>query len=156
MDDVVHNAVLVILAVLLVVAAVGDARRFIIPNRLCLLIAALAVPWWMTSEASWLELGEQALFALLVFGLFAGVFALGWMGGGDVKLFAALALWLPWQPFLQMMMATAVIGGALTIGLVIVHRLRSRSGHPEIPYGVAISAGALMVIGQGIVNPFSG
>ena len=35
--------------------------------------------------------------AAAVFGLFAVAFALGAMGGGDVKLIAALALWLPFQ-----------------------------------------------------------
>lgn len=156
MANLVHTACLVLLVPLLVAAAVGDARRFIIPNELCLAIAALAVPWWLSSGVPvWPFLAWQLLFAGGVFAAFVGVFALGWMGGGDVKLFGALALWLPWQPFLRMMMVTAVAGGALTLAVLLAHRLRRREGRPEVPYGVAIACGALVVVGQGIVNPFA-
>lgn len=145
----VHSCCLAALVLLLVAAAVGDARRFIIPNELCFAIAALSVPWWLTSGvALWPMLGWQGLFAVAVFAAFAGVFAMGWMGGGDVKLFAALALWLPWKPFVQMMMMTAIIGGVLTLVLLVAHRVRKREGAPEIPYGVAIACGALVIVAR--------
>jgi prepilin peptidase CpaA len=80
--------------------------------------------------------------------IFAWIFAQGWMGGGDVKLFAALALWLPWKPFLQMMIWTAILGGALTLAVVAAHRLRRRIGQPEIPYGVAIAIGAVVTVAK--------
>lgn len=154
---VIHQLCLFALAVLLVVGAVGDARRFIIPNRLCLAIAALALPFWLSSGADlWPMLAWQAGFAALAFAMFIGLFAMGVMGGGDVKLFGALALWLPVGPYLQMLVVTAVAGGLLTAGLLFHHRLRAREGRPEIPYGVAIAAGTLMVISQPIVKHLAG
>ena len=151
----VHTACLVLLALLLVAAAVGDWRRFIIPNRLCLAVAALALPYWLTAgESLWPGLALQAALALGVFVFFALLFALGAMGGGDVKLIAALALWLPLQPFVQALLVTALAGGVLTLALVAAHRLRRREGNPEIPYGVAIAFGGLVVVGQPIVNGF--
>jgi Flp pilus assembly protein protease CpaA len=68
----VHTASLIALVLLLLVAAAGDARRFIIPNGLCLAIAALAAPYWLSGpDALWPMIGWQLLFALAVFMIFA-------------------------------------------------------------------------------------
>ena len=67
-----------------------------IPNWLNLAIALLAIPfWWSIGLPLWPDIALQIGVAALVFGLFAIAFALGAMGGGDVKLIGALALWLP-------------------------------------------------------------
>jgi prepilin peptidase CpaA len=153
----VHHLCLALLALLLVVAAVGDWRRFIIPNRLCLAVAALALPYWLSSGAPlWPTLAWQLLLAAAAFAAFAGLFALGVMGGGDVKLFAALALWLPLGKFVGLLLVSAVLGGFLTLALLAAHRARRKAGQPEIPYGVAIAGGALLIIVQPIVNGFAG
>ena len=56
----------------------------------------LAIPfWWSLGLALWPDVALQLGVAALVFGLFAIAFAFGAMGGGDVKLVAAIALWLP-------------------------------------------------------------
>ena len=144
------------LVALLVVAAIGDVRRFIIPNWLNAAVALLAIPYWLGSgEPLWPLLGWQLGLSLVVLAVFAGLFALGAMGGGDVKLFAALALWLPWTAFLQMMMLVAIIGGLLTAALLIAHRVRKREGQPEVPYGLAISVGALAMFAEPIVKHFA-
>lgn len=154
---IIHQLSLAALVVLLLFAAVGDARRFIIPNRLCLAVALLALPYWLSSGMDlWPMLLWQAMFAVAAFSLFAALFTAGAMGGGDVKLFGALALWLPLAPYLQMLMITALAGGLLTAVLLFFHRLRAREGRPEIPYGVAIAVGTLAVIGQPIVKHFAG
>lgn len=143
------------LGALLAVAAVSDARRFVIPNWLCAAVAALSLPYWLGSHgALWPGYAVQIGFAVAVFALFAGVFALGLMGGGDVKLLAALALWLPLPRFTEMMVVTAVAGGLLTVGLLVAHRLRRKPGRPEIPYGLAIVAGAALTFGEPIVKHF--
>jgi prepilin peptidase CpaA len=143
------------LAILLVTAAVGDARRYIIPNRLCAAVAALSLPYWIgAGVALWPDLAWQAAFALIVLLLFAGLFAAGLMGGGDVKLIAALALWLPIDRFLVMAAVMAIAGGVLTLALLVRHRMRRREGRPEIPYGVAIAVGAAVALGEEIVKHF--
>ncbi|MDA4831224.1 hypothetical protein NY536_07050, partial [Enterobacter hormaechei] len=77
---------------------------------------------------------------------FAGIFAAGWMGGGDVKMIGALALWLPPGGVLSMLMLMAIAGGAITIVMVADSRWRRREGAVEVPYGVAIAAAALLTL----------
>ncbi len=141
------------LMLLLAVAAVGDARRLTIPNRLCVAVALLALPYWAASGAAfWPGFAWQVAFALAVFAGLAALFACGLMGGGDVKLLAALALWLPARPYVEMMMWIAVAGGLLTLALLVRHRAARRAGRPEIPYGIAIAAGAAIALGEPLVK----
>lgn len=143
------------LALLLVVAAVGDVRRLTIPNWLCVAVALLSLPYWGASAATfWPGFAWQAAFALAVFVALAALFALGVMGGGDVKLLAALALWFPPRAYLELMMLIAVAGGILTLGLLIRHRRARAEGRPEIPYGLAIAAGAAVLLAEPLVKQF--
>ena len=81
------------LAILLVVAAVIDVRTFTISNRLNLTVAAGAPLYWLSiALAPWPGMAIQLAAGGIVFGLLAGAFYAGMMGGGDVKLAAALAL----------------------------------------------------------------
>src|SRR3546814_11578870 len=66
---------------------------------------------YTTLFRSWPGMAVQLLAGLIVFMAFAVLFALGCMGGGDVKLLGALALWFPWQATLSMLMLMAVLGG---------------------------------------------
>lgn len=143
------------LGVLLSIAAVGDARRFIIPNWLCAAVAALSVPyWWASGAAFWPTFAVQIGLALAAFAAFAALFAAGLMGGGDVKLIAALALWLPIGRFVEMVVVTALAGGVLTLALLVRHHWRQRPGQPQIPYGLAIVAGAALALGEPLVKQF--
>jgi prepilin peptidase CpaA len=150
------HALLAILALLLLIAAVTDLKARIIANRLNLAIALLAPAWWWASGlAPWPDMALQAALGLIVFAIFAGLFALGWMGGGDVKLLGALALWLPWVPLMRMLFAMSVLGGVLTLIVVAVHRTRKLKTSPEVPYGVAIASAGLWVIGELYLNQFA-
>ncbi|MFC3711962.1 prepilin peptidase [Sphingoaurantiacus capsulatus] len=143
------------LALLLIVAAVGDVRRFTIPNWLCLAVALLSLPyWWASGAAFWPGFLWQAGFAVAVFAGLAALFAIGVMGGGDVKLLAALALWFPPRAYLELMMLVAVAGGLLTLALLVRHRVARAEGRPEIPYGLAIAAGAFLILAEPLVKQF--
>ena len=149
-------ALLAILAVLLLFAAVTDLKERIIANRLNLVIALLAPAWWWASGLEpWPDMAIQAALGVVVFAIFAGLFALGWMGGGDVKLLGALALWLPLALLLKMLVVMSLAGGVLTLAVVAVHRFRKLETNPEVPYGVAIAAAALWVIGELYLNQFA-
>jgi len=147
---------LIALAVLLVSAGIEDARKREIANWKNAAIAALALPWWVANGLEpWPAMALQIGVALIVFAFFAGAFALGQMGGGDVKLIGALALWLPVQPLVWMLILMSLIGGALTLLLLAEKRLRRRKGMPlEIPYGVAIAMATLLVLREPIFNHF--
>jgi len=145
-----------VLALLLLTAAATDLRARIIGNWLNLCIAALApVYWWATGLSLWPDIAIQLLLAACVFALFAFMFAMGWMGGGDVKLLAAISLWLPLVSMLQLLVAMSLLGGLLTLAFMAFHRLRKAPANPEIPYGVAIACAGLWVIGERYLNQFA-
>ena len=146
----------VTLGVLLVSAGVEDARKREIANWKNATIALLALPWWWANGLTiWPDMALQIGVALIVFAFFAGAFALGQMGGGDVKLIGALALWLPVQPLIWMLILMSLIGGALTLLMVAEKRLKRRGGMPlEIPYGVAIAMAMLLILREPIFNQF--
>ena len=133
----------------LLVAACTDLRSRTIPNRLTAGLA-LAAPlwWWATGLTLWPDVAGQIVFAVLVFALFTGAFALRAMGGGDVKLIGALALWLPWEPAIRMLFLMSVLGGVLTVVMMIRARLAKTGAAIEVPYGVAISCAGLWTIGE--------
>ena len=135
------------LAIALLFAAFTDLRSRTIENWLTLGMA-LAAPlfWWASGLSPWPGMALQLGLGLAVFAALAGLFALGAMGGGDVKLLSALALWLPWQPFLKLVVLMALIGGVLTIAVAGWHRIARREGRVQIPYGVAIAAAGLWVL----------
>jgi prepilin peptidase CpaA len=143
---------LALLAILLVVAAVTDIQSRIISNRLNAAIALLAVPWWFAIGLGGYDILFQLGLAAAVLVVFAICFALGMMGGGDVKLLAALGLWLPLTKMLIMLEIMALGGGLLTIGMLVAHKLRKAPGKPEIPYGVAIVGASLLVVANDILT----
>jgi prepilin peptidase CpaA len=150
------HVLLATLAFLLLWAAVTDLRSRTIANGLNFVIALLAPAyWWATDMALWPDVGVQLALAACIFALFAFMFAMGWMGGGDVKLLAALALWLPLYSMVQLLVAMSLLGGLLTLAFLAAHRLRNIKTSPEIPYGVAIACAGLWVIGERYLNQFA-
>lgn len=141
------------LAVLLLAAGVEDARRRTISNWTNLAVAVLAPLWWWDQGYRlWPDVAVQLLLAAIVFAVFVGVFAIGAMGGGDVKLIGALALWLPLGPMLNLLIVMSLAGGVLTLGLMAERRMRRATGILEIPYGVAIAFAGLLALREPIIN----
>jgi prepilin peptidase CpaA len=144
------------LAILLVVAAVIDVRTFTISNRLNITVALLAPAYWLAAGVPlWPDAAIQFGVAMAVFVVLAGAFYVGMMGGGDVKLAAALALWFSPLSTLHFLVVMSLAGGVLTLGLMLAHRMRSKPGKPEIPYGVAIAFGGLVILAQRFLNQFA-
>ena len=145
-----------ILALLLVVAAVIDVRTFTISNRLNLAVALMApLYWWSAHLPLWPDIGIQVAIAAGVFALLAVAFYAGMMGGGDVKLAAALALWFTPETTLTFLIYMSIAGGALTVVVMVLHRARKKAGKPQVPYGVAIAIGGLIILIQRFLNQFA-
>lgn len=138
-----------LLSALLLAAGAFDLKSRTIPNSLNLVIALLAIPfWWAIGLDLWPEMALQLGVAALVFGAFTAIWAFGGMGGGDVKLIGAVALWLPWQAVLALLVIMSLAGGVITLAMTAHRKLRGGQGQIEIPYGVAIAFGALWLIGH--------
>ena len=144
------------LAALLVVAAVIDMRTFTISNRLNLTVALLAPLYWLSVELSiWPGIAIQLAAGAAVFVVLAAAFYAGMMGGGDVKLAAALALWFPPGATIKFLVFMSLAGGLLTLLILVRHRAKQREGRPQIPYGVAIALGGLAILAQPYLNHFA-
>lgn len=143
------------LALILLLAGVEDARKREIANWKNAAIALLApVAWWVMGYG-WVDIAWQLGVALVAFVAFAAAFHFGWMGGGDVKMIAALSLWLPGQALMMMLVLMSLIGGVLTLAMLFDHWRRKAQGPVETPYGVAIAMAALLVVGEPIFNQFT-
>ncbi len=150
------DALCALLALMLIWAAVVDVRTFTISNKLNLAIAAMApLFWWATGIDFWPDAAIRIAVAVSVFLLFAIAFQLGAMGGGDVKLAAALALWFAPGDTVRLIILMSLAGGLLTVVVMGLHRARNKEGRPEVPYGVAIAFGGLWLLAQRFLNQFA-
>jgi prepilin peptidase CpaA len=146
---------LIALAGLLIAAAWQDMRTLHIGNGLSIAIAALFVGWAIIG----LIAGSYTLQALGLSiacgaGLFAvgvAAFAIGILGGGDVKLLAAVGLFAGPAGILDLLLVTALAGGLLGIAVLAgapigpVPTPGEAALRRRLPYGPAIAAGGLWV-----------
>jgi len=137
-------ALLAILATGLLVAAYTDLQRRQIDNRLTGAIALAAPVFWYAAGLSFTEIGYQLGLALAVFIVTAILFALRQMGGGDVKLLAALALWIAPLAFIKLLVIMALIGGAASVGGAAFN-VQRREG--ESARDVIGAAGSILFVG---------
>lgn len=140
-----------LLAVAGLAASTSDIRYRIIPNWLCglLLVAGLA---FSLVVGGWPMLGSAALHFLLA--LIGGMllFAAGVIGGGDAKYYAAIAAWFSLRDGLFLFVTVALCGLFVLVGWFILRRLSgqkakergSEDAFAKLPYGVAISLGAVV------------
>tara|TARA_B100000678_G_scaffold278636_1_gene273578 strand:- start:542 stop:1033 length:492 start_codon:yes stop_codon:yes gene_type:complete len=147
MSEYLQYALLVGLAIALVTAAITDLKSRHIANWLTGAVA-LGAPlfWWASGLSLWPDIALQIAVALAAFTILALLFAIRAMGGGDVKLLTALALWIAPLQFGQLIVLMALLGGALTLAMGTWHVMQRRKDRLAIPYGVAISAAGLWIL----------
>lgn len=143
-----HYGLLIALAIALVFAAFTDLRRRQIDNWLNgAIVLGAPLYWWSSGLTLYPEIAIHLAIALAVFAVLAGLFILKMMGGGDVKLLTALALWIEPTMFLKLLIIMALVGGLLTIVMGIAHLMKRQRDRLAVPYGVAIAVGGLWVLG---------
>jgi prepilin peptidase CpaA len=156
-------ASIVVLSILLIWGAVSDLKGRRIPNLLNLAIALTApLGWWAMGLTFWPGIGLQFAVALAVFLPLFLMFALNAMGGGDVKMLTALALWVAPRLVMPMLLVMAVVGGLLAAAMLVHYRLTAPDDDdvteaptrpaPEVPYGVAIAVAGLWAVHQQYIN----
>lgn len=149
---------------ILIIAAIGDLRTRRIPNRL---VAALALAGIVFSVArapivpGFLQAGGGLLAGLACWLPF---YMLGWLGAGDVKLYAAAGAWLGPARAAEGALIAALFGAVLsliwmmkshgvketaqTLGMAaatpgMLSRSSGSGKRSTLPYGVAIAFGAI-------------
>ena len=117
-DQIFTYVLLAALAIGLLWAAVTDLKSRTIGNRLNLAIAAGApLFWWASGLSLWPGIAIQIGIAIVTFAVCCLFFAIRQMGGGDVKLLTALALWFPPTNFMVLVVIMAMAGWVLTLAM---------------------------------------
>lgn len=117
-------ALLAALATALLTAALTDLRRREIKNWLNAAIALAAPLWWLAMGFGPLDVAFQLALAAGTFVVACLLFATGQMGGGDVKLLGALALWFTPASFMDLVVLMAVVGGGASIAMAALNMQR--------------------------------
>ena len=151
----IHFLLIALGALLMLCSAISDLRWREISNELNGLIAALAIPFWFASGWSlWPDAAMVVGIAFAVFAVFALMFMVNAMGGGDVKNVFAIFLWIPAPLAMPSLMVMAIAGAAISIAMLIWMIVRRPEGKPEVPYGLAITAAGLWALHQQYLNHF--
>jgi prepilin peptidase CpaA len=147
---------------LLVLAGMYDLVSFRIPNLLVMGVAALFIANVLWLGFPWKEAGLHILIGVAVFAVGAVLFRFHLVGGGDVKLFAATAMWsgpplivshlfltsLAALGLVMIMLAGRQLYAAATLGIPALRRFsvpRVLQPGVGVPYGVAIAASAVIL-----------
>ncbi|MAP18769.1 MAG: peptidase [Aurantimonas sp.] len=150
-------ALLVIFPFAMLYAAASDLVTMTIANRVSILLA-LAFP--VVAYAAGMApgaIGAHFGIGLVCLTVCFGMFAAGWMGGGDAKLLAATAVWFgPTPMLLEYILFASIYGGLQTIGLLTIRAFlqpvtgvafidRLLERETGIPYGIALGLAGLTV-----------
>ncbi len=154
MADMLNPLLTAALLLLLLSAGIEDARTREIADHKNIAIALLAPAWWWACGLTPSMMAVQAAVAGGVFALFFLAFCMGQMGGGDVKMLGALALWLPPGAVLAMLVVMSLLGGVLTLAMLADRWWRRTTATVEIPYGVAIAMAGMLTAANPILTTF--
>jgi len=144
---------------LMAFAASYDCLSMKISNRLCLIVAASFAPAAIGAGLDAHQIVLHLACGAAMLGVGFGLFTMRWIGGGDAKLFGSAALWFGWEQIVSFGMAVAIAGGVLALAIlafrVLINSYPMLAVWPlqpksELPYGVALAAGALLVYPQSI------
>ena len=154
----VSMVIVLIFVGLMLAASWSDMTSMTIPNWISLALLAGFLVIAPFAIESWAVFGQHLLVGLICFIIGVGMFALGWMGGGDAKLFAATSIWWVWSDLWIYLVYTAFAGGVLAIFLMVGRKwfpaailttdwmYRLFKDEKRMPYGLALAFGALMTL----------
>jgi prepilin peptidase CpaA len=151
--DAAHLAVAAALTALLLWAAASDVSARRIPNASVLAVLALYPVWAVLGPGA--EVISALEAAAIGFAVGFGLYYFNVMGAGDVKLFAAAALFIGLGHLAVYALATVLSGGAIALASLaarprraaVMFALRGKGDFGRgIPYGVAIAFGAALVV----------
>jgi prepilin peptidase CpaA len=150
---------MILLPALLAAAAAFDLASFTIPNLISLALVLAFLLFGLAAHFSFAVFSLHLLAGMIALVLGFILFARGYIGGGDAKFFAAVALWLGLHDLLTYALVASLFGGLLTVTLLALRQLplpaslarrdwilKLHEKSSGIPYGVALAAGALVLL----------
>lgn len=157
------KASLVVLMLLLALAAVQDVYQLRISNLFPIAIVLL-FPVYAVAKGTDAAIWQNGAVFLAVLALGILAFGAHWLGGGDVKLLAAVALWFDIAGVAWLIGTIAIVGAAVALIFMFFRRaipepallrtgMVSLKRRGPIPYGIAIASGAVAAVLMGHVNP---
>ncbi len=149
---------LVLFPILMVFAAFSDLFTMTISNRVSIALGLTFPALALVAGMPVAEIGWHFSCGFAVLLLTFGFFAVGWVGGGDAKLAATTALWLGWDQLADYGIVASLLGGALTVLILLLRRWPMPSWllAPEfmgrladrangVPYGIALALAGLIL-----------
>ncbi len=149
---------LLVFPLLMAFAASSDLLTMRISNYLVLMLVAAFFIIALIAGISWSDIVTHVGVALAVLTVTFSFFAFGWIGGGDAKLAAATSLWLGSATLLPYIVYAGLLGGALTLAILLLRRWplnpliaritwigRLHDRKAGVPYGIALAAAGLLV-----------
>jgi prepilin peptidase CpaA len=142
-------------------AASSDLFTMTISNRISLILVAGFFALALLTGMSWSDVAAHVAAGLTVLAVTFVLFSQGWIGGGDAKLAAAVALWFGFDQILPYLLYASLFGGLLTFLLLRFRHMplpavlagqdwarRLHRMDTGVPYGIALAAAALLVYPQ--------
>lgn len=142
----------------MIFAGVRDLTTMTIPNWLTL---ALTLAFFVVAPfagMSFTDIAQHTVICFITLVVGMGFFAKGWIGGGDAKLMAAVALWIGWGQALPYFVIASLLGGGLTLAILGYRNLplpafmvrqawalRLHDRTEGVPYGMALAAAGLLI-----------
>ena len=148
-----------VLTSLLIIITFIDIDHYIIPNGIIIFGSIFALLFNLTGQG--IGLKDSILGAVICGGVMLILIHLielivkkEVMGGGDIKLFAMIGLFLGLQGGLLTIMISIYVGAIYGIIIIVVSKIRKKEYNSMIPYGPFIAVGALIttLYGNDIIN----
>ena len=117
LDGIVNHWHIWFVSAVLVVAAVIDGWKLKVPNWLTF---PMIMSGWVYSFASggWAGLGWSLLATCFGLALLYGIYMVGGMGAGDVKLLAGIGAWVHAEHTWNIFATTAIVGGVMAVAMI--------------------------------------
>lgn len=158
--DILLLIVLGVFPALVIVGGLHDLITMKIPNWISLALVGAFFPVALLIGAAPMDIAIHVGIGVAALLVGMGMFAAGWVGGGDAKLLASSCLWMGLSGVAPFLLWTGIAGGVFCLFLMtarqyfpmvapsvsqgwVVNLMQPKG---DIPYGVAIAAGALLAL----------
>lgn len=129
-----------------------DSRQRIVPNSACVVVLILGLVDLLLAHHVAIDQRVHMLWLFIVVGgASLLIYALGWLGGGDIKLLLAFTPWFSPANYLVFFIVLTLLGGCLAViiwcwNTGFNRSISSQESNLSVPYALAISLSSLLLL----------